>query len=323
MAKVSVIIPIYGCEKYIERCARSLFSQTLDDMQFIFVDDCSPDNSINILQHILEDYPHRKAHTIITKHKHNKGVSAARNTGLELAKSEYIAYCDSDDFVDESMYEDMYNRALNTNADAVLCDFYMHYSDSDNRYVQTVQVKDKVSTLREYIKTSWTLISNIIVRKSVYDLNSITFLEHISYCEDFHLNFRLLYFSNIISQIDRPYYYYNRSNENSAMHTLSDKHIAAERFVYEDIIELMRRDDTIRLYEKEISYRILKNKQDMVLSPRLHEGFMRIYPDSHKYISSCPSYFCNNKIKIMMWLLVHRCRWILLVILKVRRIINK
>ena len=323
MFKVSVIIPVYNAEHFIERCARSLFLQTLDEIQFIFIDDCSSYNSIILLKEVLEKYPNRKSTTIIVRHQYNRGVSAARNTGLKYAKGEYIAYCDSDDFVAESMYEDMYNRALNTNADAVLCEFYMHYSYFDNRYVQTVRVKDKISTLRDYITTSWTLISNIIVRKAVYDLNSITFLEQISYCEDFHLNFRLLYFSNIISQIDRPYYYYNRGNENSAMHTLGDKHIEAERFVYEDIIEMMRRDDTIRLYEKEISYRILKSKQDMVLSPILHEDFMRIYPDSHKYICSCPCYFCNNKIKIMMWLLVHRCRWILLVILQVRRIINK
>lgn len=323
MAKVSVIVPIYNCEKYIERCAHSLFSQTLDDIQYIFIDDCTPDNSVGILKRVLENYPHRKDSTIVIKHQYNKGVSVARNTGLKLVKGEYIAYCDSDDFVDESMYEEMYVKALETNADAVLCDFYMHYSDTDNRYLQTIIVQDKVNTLREYIMTSWTLISNLIIKASVYRTNSIYFWEHITYCEDFHLNFRLLYNSNVITQVCKPFYYYNRSNDSSATHNLGERELMAEKLVYEDIIKMMKRDETLPFYHKEMSYRILKCKQDMILSPKMHADFMAIYPESHKYICSCPTYFCNRKIKLMMWLLVHHCRWILLILLYVRRKISK
>lgn len=217
----------------------------------------------------------------------------------------------------------MYEKALETNADAVLCDFYMHYSDTDNRSFQTVRVRDKVNTLREYIVTAWTLVSNIIVKASIYKENSICFWEHITYCEDFHLNFRLLYNSNVITQVRKSFYYYNRSNESSAMHNLGKQEFAAEQLVYEDIIQMMKRDKVIQLYQKEISYRILKCKQDMVLLPKKHKDFMTIYPESHKYIPSCPTCFCNRKIKIMMWLLVHHCRWILLVLLYIRHIINE
>ncbi len=97
MLKVSVIIPVYGVEKYIERCTRSLFEQTLDDMEFIFVNDCTKDNSIAIIERIAEEYPLRKSQIHILNHQVNKGLPIARQTGLRVATGEYIAHCDSDD----------------------------------------------------------------------------------------------------------------------------------------------------------------------------------------------------------------------------------
>ncbi|MBO5667722.1 MAG: glycosyltransferase family 2 protein, partial [Lentisphaeria bacterium] len=88
--KVSVCIPVYGVEKYIERCARSLFEQTMrDGIEFIFVNDCTPDKSIEILEQILSEYPHRQEQTKIIHHKQNGGLVAARNTGLAHASGEY------------------------------------------------------------------------------------------------------------------------------------------------------------------------------------------------------------------------------------------
>ena len=96
MHKISIIVPIYNVEQYIERCARSLFEQTYDDIEYVFVDDCSPDNSLNILYEVLNDYPHRISNVKIIRHIENKGLTAARNSGLEVATGDYIAHCDSD-----------------------------------------------------------------------------------------------------------------------------------------------------------------------------------------------------------------------------------
>lgn len=109
--KVSVIVPVYKVEKFIERCAISLFSQTLQDVEFIFVDDASPDNSVQIVQKCIREYPHRESQTVILTHEKNMGLPAARNTGLAVAKGEYIFHCDSDDFVEPDMLEQLYNTA--------------------------------------------------------------------------------------------------------------------------------------------------------------------------------------------------------------------
>lgn len=127
MPKVSVIVPVYGVEKYIERCARSLFEQTLDDIEFIFVDDCTPDRSIEILKSVIEKFRLRfvekKYEVRIVRMPTNSGQADVRRHGIQLAKGDYIIHCDSDDWVDVTMYEKMYNKAIETGSDVVVCDF--------------------------------------------------------------------------------------------------------------------------------------------------------------------------------------------------------
>ena len=92
---VSVIVPIYGVEKYIERCARSLLEQTIENIEYIFVNDCTKDNSIAILESVIKEYPHREHQVRIIHHGTNKGLPQARKTGLLNAHGEYIAHCDN------------------------------------------------------------------------------------------------------------------------------------------------------------------------------------------------------------------------------------
>ena len=97
MPKVSVIVPVYNAEKYIERCVRSLYNQTLDDIEYIFVDDCTPDNSMEVLQKVMDEYPKRKLHTKIIIHTTNTGQSGSRKDGILAATGDYIIHCDADD----------------------------------------------------------------------------------------------------------------------------------------------------------------------------------------------------------------------------------
>ena len=108
MIKVSAVIPIYGVAAFIERCARNLFSQTLREVEFIFVDDATPDNSIALLEKVIEEFPDRRARTRILHHPVNRGLPAARNTGLAAAQGEFIYHCDSDDWMETTMLEKLY-----------------------------------------------------------------------------------------------------------------------------------------------------------------------------------------------------------------------
>ena len=169
MPKVSVIVPVYGVEKYIERCARSLFEQTLDDMEFIFVDDCTTDESISVLKNVIKDYPNRVAQTRIFYHEKNMGLPIARQTGIKEATGDFIAHCDSDDWVDSDMYELMYSNAILENADIAVCDYY-HDSGTEKTHITALHTTNKNEYLINllYQIDSWA-VWNKIVRASLYE----------------------------------------------------------------------------------------------------------------------------------------------------------
>ena len=106
--KVSVIVPVYKVETFIVRCAESLLSQTMEDAEFIFVDDASPDGSMRLLEECIAMHPERHDRVKILRHERNRGLPAARNTGMAAASGEYIYHCDSDDFADACMLEKLY-----------------------------------------------------------------------------------------------------------------------------------------------------------------------------------------------------------------------
>ncbi|MBP3428395.1 MAG: glycosyltransferase family 2 protein [Clostridia bacterium] len=125
--KVSVVIPVYNCEKYLQACIDSLLGQTLHDMEFLFVCDASPDNSLAILR----ENERRDARIRVIAFPENRGVSAARNAGVEAAQGEYIGFCDSDDWVEPQMYGALYDLAKEKDAQITFCRVYKDYERAD------------------------------------------------------------------------------------------------------------------------------------------------------------------------------------------------
>ena len=120
---VSILVPVYNVSDFIERCLHTLFRQTYPNIQYIFVDDCSPDRSVEIIQDVLKDYPQRKDDVKIIKHEKNRGLAAARNTGLENAEGDFILNIDSDDFIELDMVELMFGKTKEEEDNIVVCDF--------------------------------------------------------------------------------------------------------------------------------------------------------------------------------------------------------
>lgn len=118
--KLSVCIPVYNVAPYVEQCARSLFGQTYEDMEFLFVDDATPDDSIGIVRRALADYPARQGQVKFLRHETNRGLVAARKTAIRAATGDLITHCDSDDWVDPDLYAKMVGAMKAADADAVL-----------------------------------------------------------------------------------------------------------------------------------------------------------------------------------------------------------
>lgn len=218
---VSILVPVYKVEKYIEKCAMSLFEQTYDNIEYVFVDDCSPDDSIALLKKLMERYPKRKDQVKIVKHEKNIGLANARITGINNCNGLYLLNVDSDDYVAKDMVEVMMEKALDSDSDMVVCDFNYVFTNKVKRMNNVVE-NDRL----EYIASLITRRSSVcvwgrLIKKSLYVANSVYPVPDLNYAEDYVVTPRLVYYAQNIVKVDRALYNYVQSNSISYTHNLS------------------------------------------------------------------------------------------------------
>ncbi len=179
MPKVSVIVPIYNVEKHLGKCLKSLENQTLEDIEIILVNDGSTDSSGKIAKDWAE-----KNNNAVYLEKTNGGLSDARNYGLKYAKGEFIAFLDSDDFVEKNIYEKMYNAAITNNADFVECDFIWKYPNKEI-VDKRVEYKNKEEMLAFIRVVAW----NKLIKREL--IENLEFPKGLRY-EDVEFTYKLI-----------------------------------------------------------------------------------------------------------------------------------
>ncbi len=220
---VSVIIPVYNSEKYLQRCVDSVLKQTYQNLEVLLIDDGSKDGSGTV----CDEYAVQDCRVRVI-HKENTGVSDTRNVGLDHAKGDYILFIDSDDYIDEVMVEKLLNRALKDNSDIVMCRYCidragvilpinMQYKDE---YVCFEDIKSGLLQLyyTDY-HTGLYSLWNKLIKKSVYSTDGIRFDTTLKRGEDAWFVFQCLKRCSRVDYIDESYYYYYQ-NDSSVMHTL-------------------------------------------------------------------------------------------------------
>lgn len=261
-ALISIIIPVYKVEKYLEKCIQSVINQTYENLQIILVDDGSPDNCGKI----CDEYA-KKDHRIEVIHKSNGGLSDARNKGLEIAKGEYIGFVDSDDYIEADIYEVLYNLLKQYNADVSICNFY---TVSQGK----IAIKNVDSGIKEYTRIE--ILKEILLDNDIqsYAWNKLYKRElfgEIKYpvgkkYEDIGTTFYLLEKCNKVVVTGKPeYYYINRQDSivnNVTETTITDYiELIMQRYDYieENIKELSS-------YNKDYLKRILKTAEQDIKS---------------------------------------------------------
>lgn len=212
---VTIIVPVYNAEKYIKHCVRTLFNQTLCDIEYVFVDDCSTDQSFEIIQQLIEEYPNRKDDVVFVRHMHNQGQAAARSSGLEKAKGEYIGWVDADDYVESQMFQAMFEVAKQQDADIVCCDIVRERAGGmvEERYPYEKESKgDVINHIEGGI---YSALWNKIIRRSLYIEHDVKFADGVNMWDDLSVTFPLRYFSRKTMVIHKPFYIYNNINEGS------------------------------------------------------------------------------------------------------------
>ena len=214
--KVSILVPVYNVSKYIERCAHSLFQQTFEDIEYVFVNNDTPDSSIEILQKVIEQYPNRKDKIKIINHKFNRGAAASRQTGVDNSTGNYILFVDSDDWIELNMVETMYKKAEKEQADIVLCDYFIEKKNKKkyhSDYVPTYK-NDYFCCMLENKKCDGYLW-NKLIRRHFFELPDCRFVEELNYIEDWFVLTHIYFYVNKIVKIDKAFYHFNRTNVNS------------------------------------------------------------------------------------------------------------
>ena len=205
MPKVSVIIPVYNVENYIEKCMNSVINQTLKDIEIIIVNDGSKDTSKEKLMKYVKLYSKIKY-----LEKENGGLSSARNFGIPYATGEYIAFLDSDDYIEPTMYEEMYDKAKKENADMVECDFIWEYPNKKKKDIGVIYLNKK-----EMIEKARVVAWNKIIKREIIEREEIRFPERLRY-EDVEFFYKLVPYLNKVAFVKKNFIHYVQRQDSIA-----------------------------------------------------------------------------------------------------------
>jgi len=242
--KVSVIVPVYNVEKYLDKCLDSLGKQTLKDIEIIVVNDESPDNS----QKIIEKYE-KKYNTIHGYTKKNGGVSDARNFGIKHAKGEYIAFVDGDDYVSVDMYEKMYDKAKAGNFDIVVCDLNYVYEDDRIVRVSSKIENDTTNIKRTYVNM-YPCVWNKIYKRGLFS-KKVEFKKGVWF-EDVDFLYKIFPYIKTIGVVKEPLNQYVQ-REGSITKTF-DKRLYNYITNFNDLIVFYKDRGLYDEYKKELEY---------------------------------------------------------------------
>ena len=274
-------------EQYIARCARSLFDQTLEDIEFIFVDDCSPDHSVEVLEDILSKYPKRREQVRILHMPENSGQAAVREMGVKAASGDYVIHCDSDDEPLLTMYETMWRQADGSGADVVLCDYYVMEKEKE-RIVKACpdRLEDPVGALLcgAMGGYSW----NKLVRRTLYD--SIALSPVADIWEDKVMMVQLLSSCQTWTVVREPLYRYRINPQGICLSSEVRYRIAALQANVSVILRFLEENGLSVRYSGEVS--ALKAEVQMHALPLSKKEYLALYPENRwkqLFVSCIPS----------------------------------
>ncbi len=317
---LSVIIPIYKVEKYLDRCINSVVRQTYNNIEIILVDDGSPDNCPKMCDSWAE-----KDSRIKVIHKQNAGLGFARNSGLEIATGDYIAFIDSDDYVDLDMYETLISKSLKHNADIVYCG--CHWGISENKFKDINDFPNpRVFEKRELLNLSLKYIDGVAKRPlmmsvwhSVYKRSVLAvefYSERECNSEDLHFQLSAILQANQVAYIPQAFYYYC-FNATSLSHSFRFEKVNKDKLLMSYILELYRQHgyDIDRILYRFYFGRMKSWVRNIIahkdLSNTTKKGYLyQIVHDPHwdKFINVVKfSDFLNLDAKVFLLMIKFRC----------------
>lgn len=336
LPKISIIIPIYNVEKYIHRCLDSVLNQTLKNIEIILVDDKSPDNCPKI----CDEYALKDQRIIVIHKEKNEGLGLARNSGLNIAKGDFVAFIDSDDFIDHNMYEELYKYAIMNKCDTVFCSLNFFENNhvvpfkeiTKEMLFEGSEIKQflldmvgPIPSFRSDVKYMVSVCKAIYSRELIYKQKLHFLSERISASEDMIFHIDYLSKAQKVGFIPKYYYYYFK-NTSSISHTYTkDKIQRLKNFLIEISLKLsflyIEKEYKIRVYRKYLHYLRIIFLIHINMNPRFFSSLREIKNECsdnfyQSFIKEYPYKQLPIKHKIFFIAVKYKLKTILWVILK-------
>jgi glycosyltransferase involved in cell wall biosynthesis len=274
---ISILIPVYNASLYIEKCATSVFLQSYQNIEFIFVDDGSLDDSVLILQKTIDKFPARKNQVTILSSKENKGISAARQKAFNHAKGLYWLAMDSDDYIESNMIKLLVEKAIESQADIIYCDYFSE-RPGQTKICRTPYQDDRLK-LMEYAVMGHSAYWNKLIKRDLLIKNNIHTLENIDHGDDLAVIIKLLYFTNKTTYVPIPLYHYVEMNFNSTTKKFKPKYIEDRLLLVQNIEMFLNSVKDAEKFEKLIILLKSIRKVRLIRLSRGDARWNKLYPE--------------------------------------------
>lgn len=298
---ISVIVPVYKAEKYLHRCVDSILAQTFTNFELILVDDGSPDGSGTL----CDEYA-QKDRRVKVLHKENGGVASARQCGIDNAKGEYTIHADPDDWVEPTMLEELYNKAIAENADMVICDFYVDTINDCIYRSQKVSDETSQKVLEDLLLHGLHgSLCNKLIKSACYTEFNIRFAENLNYCEDYLVCVKILMHNITIAYLDKAFYHYDQIvNNESITRKFTTKTIEQIKLFIINLEKIFNdRQEVINQHKLDLKI--------LVFQENMQKEFKELYPEVNGQIWEMKTSFINRMLmyiatkisfKVSFWL---------------------
>ena len=280
--KVSILVPFYKVEKYVGRCIESLFTQTYTNIEYVFVNDCTPDKSMEVINEYIEKYGVAERCKMIV-HERNQGISASRNDCLDNMTGDYFLFVDADDYIDKDMVELLVDAAIREKADISGCGYIEEYPDHSVEYPQ------KYTNNHDEMLRSITMLTikgvlwKLLIRREVIVINNLRFPYDNSINEDYYYCCRLFYYAKSFASVDKCLYHYVQYNPNN-LTKKSLQNIESQAAAIIAIEEFYREKGVYDVVEDELQKRKFISKLPLLLDKNCLDvkRWRKLFPESNE-----------------------------------------
>jgi len=299
--KVSILIPVYKAEKYFAECLAAVFEQTYDAIEYVLVNDATPDNSMDVFRQVVKSYPQRESSIVIVENERNRGVAYTRNVLIEHATGDYVYFVDSDDIIERNSIETFVKEAKEKDADIVRCNYSKFY-DAQCYPVIRKSIATNEDLLAHCLSNDYGMESLcfLFIRRTLFTEHHLRFPEDINGCEDFLMTVKLFYYTNKVVDTNLPLYYYRLDNNLSITHQEQTFRSHTLKAV-EGIVSFLKEKDLYEQYKEQLLRLMFTSKQNFLLNKAIRDidKYINTFPESN----SCYKLYKYNKRQVFLFFL--------------------